>query len=99
MAGGDYQKYRRENSDVSTTARTDSSTGTPALTPLISMTGSGYSVDYGSRGVQLTTGASLQATLSATGAAGVITVEAYWKYGGGTSVGVFPASGASGSVP
>lgn len=139
MAGGDYRKYRQENSDVSTTARinttgssgglvlasgvasgsifvqratiiptttgavnwslTDTSSGTPAITPLISMTGSGYSVDYGSRGVQLNTGASLQVTLSATGAAGVVTTEAYWKYGGGTSVGVFPASGASGTTP
>ena len=136
---GDYRKYRSENTDVSTTARinttgssgglvlasgvasgsiflqrativptttgavswslTDSSSGTPALTPLISMTGSGYSIDYGSRGVQLNTGASLQVTLSATGAAGVVSVEGYWKYGGGTAVGVFPASGASGSVP
>ena len=138
MAGGDYRKYRQENSDVSTTARinttgssggltlasgvasgsiflqratiiptttgavnwslTDSS-GSLALTPLVSMTGSGYSVDYGSRGVQLTTGGSLQATLSATGAAGLITTEAYWKYTGGTSVGNFPASGASGTTP
>jgi hypothetical protein len=139
MAGGDYRKYRQENSDVSAPARinttgasgglvlasgvasgcifiqrasvvptttgavswslTDSSSGTPAITPLISMTGSGYTVDYGSRGVQLNTGASFQATLSATGAAGVITFEGYWKYTGGASVGVFPASGSSGSIP
>ena len=139
MAGGDYRKYRQENSDVSATSRinstgavsgavlasgvasgaifvqrativptttgavtwalTDTSSGTPAITPAISMTGSGYSVDYGSRGLQLTTGASLQILPSATGAAGVITFEAYWKYMGGTSVGFFPASGASGTTP
>lgn len=68
-----------------------------AITPLVSMTGSGYSVDYGSRGIQITTGASLTAVLSATGAAGLIEFEGYLKYTGGTSVGNFPASGASGS--
>ena len=136
---GDYRKYRSENSDVSTTARinttgssgglvlasgvasgcifvqratieptttgavnwslTDTSSGTPAITPLVSMTGSGFSIDYGSRGVQLNTGASLQVTLSATGAAGVVTTEAYWKYTGGTSVNTALPSGASGTTP
>jgi hypothetical protein len=139
MAGGDYRKYRQENSDVSATARinttgasgglvlasgvasgcifiqrvtvvpittgavnwslTDSSSGTPAITPLISMTGSGYNQDYGSRGVQLNTGANFQATISATGAAGVITFEGYWKYTGGASVLTALPSGASGTTP
>lgn len=58
-----------------------------------------YQMDFGPRGVQLQTGASLQLVLSATGAAGVITWEGYKAYMGGTSVGVFPASGASGTTP
>ena len=139
MAGGDYRKYRGENSDVSATARinstgasgglvlatgivsgcifvqrativptttgavtwalTDTSSGTPAISIAVSMTGSGYSVDYGSRGVQLTTGASLQVLPSATGAAGVVTFEGYWKYTGGSSQGYSNASGASGTTP
>ncbi len=77
----------------------DSSSGNPAITPLVSMTGSGYSQDYGSRGIQLTTGASLQLLASATGAAGFVNIEGYRKYMGGTSVGNFPASGASGTTP
>lgn len=55
--------------------------------------------DFGPVGVQLTTGASVQLTTSATGAVGVIAWQGYKKYMGGTSVGNFLASGASGTTP
>lgn len=58
-----------------------------------------YQLDFGPRGIQLPTGASFQLSTSATGAAGLITWEGYKAYMGGTSVGFFPASGASGTTP
>lgn len=77
------------------------SSGSTSITGLLPMdvAPGPYQLDYGPRGVQLPTGASLQLVLSATGAAGIITWEGYKKYMGGTSVGFFPASGSSGSIP
>lgn len=57
-----------------------------------------FSRDFGPNGVQLPTGASLQISGSASGAAGTLTYIGYRKYMGGTSVGV-TATGASGTTP
>lgn len=58
-----------------------------------------FPFDFGDVGWQLPTGASLQVSGSASGAAANVRWIGYKKYMGGTSVGNFPASGASGSVP
>ena len=58
-----------------------------------------FSRDFGDVGFQLPTGASLQISGSASGAAGNLQWIGYKKYMGGTSVGFFPASGASGTTP
>lgn len=58
-----------------------------------------FPFDFGDVGIQLPTGASLQVSGSASGAAARVAWSGYKKYMGGTSVGVFPASGASGTTP
>lgn len=58
-----------------------------------------FPFDFGEAGFQLPTGASLQVSGSASGAAANVKWIGYRKYMGGTSVGVFPASGASGTTP
>ncbi len=58
-----------------------------------------FPFDFGPDGVQLPTGASLQVSGSASGASATVSWVGYKKYMGGTSVGVFPASGASGTTP
>ena len=72
-----------------------------AVTPSLDMTTAGvpFTYDFGDRGIQLATGASLVVSGSASGAGGRINWEGYRKYMGGTSVGFFPASGASGTTP
>lgn len=78
----------------------DGSTGSALKEPFdMSIAGVGFPFDFGDRGLQLTTGNSLVVSGSASGAAGVIDYEGYIKYMGGTSVGLFPASGASGTTP
>lgn len=77
------------------------SSGANSITGLLPMdvAPTSYKRDYGSVGLQLTTGASLQLVASASGPVGVITWQGYKRYMGGTSVGVFPASGSSGTTP
>lgn len=58
-----------------------------------------FSYDFGDVGLQLPTGASLQVSGSASGAAANVQWVGYKKYMGGASVGFFPASGSSGSTP
>ena len=76
------------------------SSGSQSITGLVPVNTVGLTrFDFGPRGVQLTTGSNFQLVTSATGTAGVINWEGYKKYMGGTSVGTFSASGASGSTP
>ncbi len=78
---------------------TDSS-GSQLITTAIDMSTAGtrFDVDFGPVGKQLPTGASLQVSGSASGAAANVDWFGYRKYMGGTSVGFFPASGASGTT-
>lgn len=72
-----------------------------AITPPLDMgaVNTPFQFDFGDRGQQLSTGASLQISGSASGAGAIVNWEGFKKYMGGTSVGVFPASGASGTTP
>lgn len=77
------------------------SSGSQTIAGSIDMTTAGtrFPFDFGAVGVQLPTGASLQVSGSASGAAANVNWVGYRKYMGGTSVGAFPASGASGTTP
>jgi len=58
-----------------------------------------YASDFGDAGFQLPTGASLQVSGSASGAAGNLKWIGYRKYMGGSFVPTTLASGASGTTP
>lgn len=77
------------------------SSGSQVLAGPIDMTTANvrFPFDFGETGWQLPTGASLQVSGSASGAAANVQWIGYRKYMGGTSVGFFPASGASGTTP